>query len=64
MASFEKRLALEADLIESDVYLSADGRLVVIHEPTVDRMTNGSGYVKDMTRTQLKKARCRLLVWS
>lgn len=55
MASFERGLALEADLIELDVHLSADGHLVVIHDPTVDRMTNASGYVKDMTLAQLKK---------
>ncbi len=55
MASFERGLALEADLIELDVHLSADGHLVVIDDSTVDRMTNASGYVKDMTLAQLKE---------
>jgi len=55
IASFEKGLALGADLIELDVHLSADGRLVVIHDPTVDRTTDGSGYVRDMALAQLKK---------
>ena len=55
MASFKKGLALGADLIELDVHLSADGHLVVIHDPTVDRTTDGRGYVKDMTLAQLKK---------
>jgi len=55
MASFERGLALGADLIELDVHLSADGHLVVIHDPTVDRTTDGRGYVKDMTLAQLKE---------
>jgi len=55
MASFEKGLALGADLIELDVHLSADGHLMVIHDPTVDRTTDGSGYVKEMTLDQLRK---------
>lgn len=55
MASFQRGLELGADLIELDVHLSADGHLVVIHDPTVDRTTDGTGYVKDMTLAQLKK---------
>jgi glycerophosphoryl diester phosphodiesterase len=55
IASFEKGLALGADLIELDVHLSADGYLVVIHDSTVDRTTDGNGYVKDMMLAQLKK---------
>ncbi len=50
------RLAMEmgADGFELDVHLSLDGELVVIHDETVDRTTNGTGYVKDMTLAQLK----------
>ncbi|MCC5891192.1 MAG: glycerophosphodiester phosphodiesterase [Exiguobacterium sp.] len=46
-----------ADGIELDVQLSKDGRLVVIHDETVDRTTDGSGYVKDMTLRQLRLLR-------
>lgn len=45
------------DGIELDVQLTRDGRLVVIHDETVDRTTNGSGYVKDMTLRQLRLLR-------
>lgn len=44
-----------ADGIELDVQLAADGEIVVIHDLTVDRTTNGSGYVKDFTFEQLRK---------
>lgn len=45
------------DGIELDVQLTHDGRLVVIHDETVDRTTNGSGFVKDMTLRQLRLLR-------
>lgn len=45
------------DGIELDVQLTRDGRLVVIHDETIDRTTNGSGFVKDMTLRQLRLLR-------
>ena len=44
-----------ADRIEFDVQVSADGELVVIHDDTVDRTTDGSGAVAGLTLAQLKK---------
>ncbi len=43
-----------ADWIEFDVYATADGQLVVIHDHTVDRTTDGTGIVGEMTLAQLK----------
>ncbi len=40
--------------IELDVHVTADGELVVIHDETIDRTSNGSGYVKDFTLQQLR----------
>ncbi|MFJ7952583.1 glycerophosphodiester phosphodiesterase [Lysinibacillus sp. NPDC096418] len=40
--------------IELDVHLSADGELVVIHDETIDRTSNGEGYVKDFSLQQLR----------
>lgn len=44
-----------ADILETDVRLSADGVLIVGHDETVDRTTNGSGRVIDLTLAQLKQ---------
>lgn len=44
-----------ADGIELDVQLTADGEIVVIHDLTVDRTTNGSGFVNELTFNELSK---------
>ena len=51
------RLAMEmgADGFELDVHLSRDGELVVIHDETVDRTTDGIGLVRELTLAQLKE---------
>jgi glycerophosphoryl diester phosphodiesterase len=50
------RIAAEmgADGVELDVQLTKDGRLVVIHDERIDRVSDGSGYVKDYTLAELK----------
>lgn len=55
MAAFEKALAAQADGIELDVHLSRDGHLIVMHDEKVDRTTNGSGWIKDLTLAELKR---------
>jgi glycerophosphoryl diester phosphodiesterase len=55
MRSFRSAIALGCDLIECDVHLSSDGRLVVIHDHSLDRTTNGSGLVRDQTAAELRK---------
>lgn len=54
LAAFELALAQNADAIELDVKLSADGRAVVIHDSTVDRTTGSRGHVKDLSFMQLR----------
>ena len=44
-----------ADLIETDVRLTKDGHVVMMHDYTVDRMTNGTGRVSDLTLDEIKK---------
>src|SRR5688572_26020312 len=44
-----------ADILETDVHLSADGEVVVIHDPTVDRTTDGSGRVRDLPWAALRE---------
>lgn len=55
LASFERAVALGAEWIELDVHLTRDGALAVIHDETVDRTTDGHGFVKDMTLAELKR---------
>ncbi len=54
MQSFEHGVALGVDVLEMDIHSSADGILVTIHDDTVDRTTNGTGHVNDLTLAQLK----------
>jgi glycerophosphoryl diester phosphodiesterase len=44
-----------ADVLETDVHLSADGELVVIHDDTVDRTTDGTGAVADLSWAELRE---------
>ena len=49
LRSFRRAIELGVDYVECDVYLSADGQLVLMHDRTVDRTTDGSGPIEEMT---------------
>lgn len=55
MEAFEGALLAGADGIEFDVQLTKDGIPVIIHDETVDRTTNGKGFVKDYTLSELRE---------
>jgi len=55
LASFQKALETEADIIEFDVHLSRDNRCVVIHDDTLDRTTNGQGPVRNLTWAEISR---------
>ena len=55
LVSYEQALAAKAPIVELDLNRSKDGVVVLVHDDTVDRTTNGSGYVKDLTLQQLKE---------
>jgi len=55
LASFRSALDLGVDMIECDVHPSSDGELVVIHDHTLDRTTNGSGLVVQHTLAELRQ---------
>ncbi|TGD57317.1 glycerophosphodiester phosphodiesterase [Flavobacterium humi] len=54
LESFQTALDLGVDAVELDVHVCASGELVVFHDFTVDRMTNGTGEVHKLTLTELK----------
>ena len=55
MLAFEKAVKAGCDEIELDVQLTKDGTVVVIHDETIDRVTNGAGFVRDYTCEELQK---------
>ena len=54
LEAFRLAMDMGADGFELDVHLSKDGELVVIHDETVDRTTDGTGLVRELTLAQLK----------
>lgn len=45
---------LDVDILEIDVHMSQDGHIVVMHDATVDRTTNGSGRINELTLKEIK----------
>jgi glycerophosphoryl diester phosphodiesterase len=54
LIAFQTAINMGADAIELDVHLSLDNHLIVIHDNTIDRRSNGSGFVNQMTLSQIK----------
>ncbi len=55
LRSVRKALDLGVQAVEIDIHLSRDGRLIVIHDATVDRTTNGKGRVSDLSWKELRR---------
>ena len=53
--AFRQALSVGADLVELDVQLTKDGQVVVLHDVTVNRTTDGNGSVREMTLAEVKK---------
>ncbi len=54
MVSINTALSYQVDLIEIDVHLSKDRKLIVIHDEKVDRTTNGTGYIYQLNSKYIK----------
>lgn len=54
MAAFDRSVDMQADYLELDVQMSRDGELVIIHDTTVDRTTDGTGQVGSLTLEELR----------
>ena len=55
LKSFKMAIEMKADMIELDVHLTKDKQVVVLHDDTIDRTSDGNGYVWDYTLEDLKK---------
>ena len=54
LSAFKGAILAGSDMIETDIHLSRDLQLVLIHDDKVDRTTNGNGYVKNLTFDELR----------
>lgn len=54
MLAFQNSAALGADVLDTDMHMTKDGVLVLMHDQTVDRTTDGSGAIRDLTLEQIK----------
>ena len=54
MTAFANAVALGVDVLETDVHATADGELVMMHDDTVDRTTDGSGILREMTLAEVQ----------
>jgi len=55
MAAFRRAVEMGAECIETDLHLSRDGRLVIVHDTTLNRTTDGDGLVKNYTFNELRQ---------
>lgn len=55
MAAFRAAIAAGAELVENDVYVSADGVPVVMHDESVERTTDGTGLITAMTSSEIAR---------
>lgn len=59
LLAFRQALALDVDYLECDVHLTADGEVVVLHDPTLDRTTTGRGAVREATASALARLKLK-----
>ena len=53
--AFERAAEMDVDILEMDIHITKDGVLVIIHDEDVDRTTNGTGLVEEMTLAEIKE---------
>ena len=54
MYSFKHALSIGVDMIETDVHMTKDGHLILMHDESVERTTNGKGKIKELTLNEIK----------
>lgn len=59
LTAYRNALGLKVDFLETDVHLTADGQLAVIHDPTLDRTTSGTGPVSALSLAELRRVQLK-----
>ena len=54
MVAFENAVAIGSDVLEMDAHITQDGHIVLMHDEEVDRTTDGTGLIEDLTLDQIK----------
>ena len=55
MEAFRHAVELGADVLDTDMHLTKDGVLILMHDQTVDRTTDGTGAIRDLTLAEIKR---------
>jgi glycerophosphoryl diester phosphodiesterase len=55
MLAFEKAVGIGSDVLEMDAHITKDGQIVLMHDEKVDRTTDGTGLIEDLTLKELKQ---------
>lgn len=55
LPAFISAVKMDIDVVETDIHITKDGKLVIWHDPTLERNTNGSGTIESHTLAELKK---------
>ncbi|MDE6489766.1 MAG: glycerophosphodiester phosphodiesterase family protein [Muribaculaceae bacterium] len=59
VAAIDSAINMKVDIVELDVHKTKDGQLVLMHDSSVDRTTNGTGKVNEMTLAEIKQLRLK-----
>ena len=54
LAAFKSAMDLDPDMLEIDLHMTKDGEIIMMHDHTVDRTTNGSGLIREKTLAQMQ----------
>ncbi len=55
MVSFRSAVALNVDMIETDLHMTKDGEIILMHDHTVDRTSDGVGLIREKTLAEMKQ---------
>jgi glycerophosphoryl diester phosphodiesterase len=59
LSALDRCVALGVDMMETDIHRTRDGGLVIMHDDTVDRTTDGTGAVADLTMAEIRRLHLR-----